>query len=219
MLYATNNKKFSAIIVYGDYYDLRDVHTAVHYLSDKGGLDIGMSEFLLSFAYDLRKAYEGKREVVERGFDFLDKATYRGVPIYWPYYLAYLRLLRQCAARTNTLRWHQGVLYQLEGLVEQALLDVEGNIPDRILGWIDNSIGFDSDYLPEWIRTCCRYYVEGPRGKKRALRLLTVLQRFSPLSPEYRDFYSSMAKAAENQKCSILSLQDMSPWPDGEEIE
>lgn len=156
MIYAKSNKKHSAILLFGDYYDLRDIHTLVHYLLEKGCLSQPLHEFLISFAYDLRKAYQGGRLSVERGFDELDKATYLGVAIYWPYYLVYLRLLRQCAARANTLRWHQGVLYHLEGVVEQALLEVEGSLPDRIMGWVDNSTGFNDDYLPEWICVCCR---------------------------------------------------------------
>lgn len=197
MLYAENNKRCSAIVIFGDYYDLRDVHTVIHYLIDKGLLSPTMRDFLLEFAYDLRKAYEGSRKVIERGGDSFDKATYRGVEIYWPYYLVYLRLLRQCAGRTNTLRRHQGVLYHLEGLVEQALLEVEGDIPDRIMGWIDHSPGFNDDYLPEWIRTCCRYYVEGPRGKRRVPRLLKVLQQLSPISSEYREFRGDLERMAK----------------------
>ncbi len=214
MLCATNNKSHSSLVIYGDYYDLRDVHRMVHDLCEYGGLSPALMDFLLEFAYDLRKAYEGKREKEEFGSDWLDKVNYRGVTIYWPYYVVYLRLLRQCASHLSTKRWQQGVLYQLEGLVEQTLSDARGDIPGRVTHWIDHSLGFDADYLPEWIRTCCRYYVEGTGGERRVRRLLTVLARLSPISPEYREFYASMVRIAKKKWCSIFSLQDNTPWPD-----
>lgn len=96
-------------------------------------------------------------------------------------------------------------------------MEVEGSLPDRIMGWIDHSPGFNDDYLPEWICVCCRFYVEGPRGKRRARRLPEVLLRLSPISTEYREFRSSMEMAAASEKCSIFELADTTPWPEGEE--
>ena len=218
MLYTDSNRKHSAIGIFGDYYDLKDLYTFVSDVASGNALPSQMSEFLWSFAYDLRKAYEGRREVKELGFDSLDKTVYQGVYIYWPYFVAYLKLLRQASARRATSRLEQGTMWMLEGLCESTLSKHSPETARRVLHWLDHSFSFNDSYLHEWLRVCCRKYLQEARGKKRLAGLVTFVSRVSPISRDYQDFHSLMEEEAKRQQCSIFSLEDQAPWPDGEEI-
>lgn len=213
MLYARSNRTYSAIGIFGDYYDLKGVHTVVSDVASGTVLSERMREFLWSFAYDLRKAYNGHREVKKLGFDWLDKATYRGVYIYWPFYLIYLKLLRQASARRPTSRLEQGLLWTLEGLCETTLSKYESETAARVPHWIDHSFSFNDSYLPQWLTVCCRKYLEEARGKKRLAGLQTFVSRISPVSREYQSFHSLVEEEAKRQRCSVFALQDQTPWP------
>lgn len=218
MLYTGSNRKHSAIGIFGDYYDLRDLHRFISDVASGNALPVQMREFLWSFAYDLRKAYDGRREIRKLGFDSLDKATYRGVYIYWPYFIAYLKLLRQASARRPTSRLEQGALWTLEGLCEITLSKHSQDTAVRVLDWLDHSFSFNESYLPEWLTVCCRKYLEEARGKKRLSGLAKFVARISPISPEYQSFHDSTKEEAKRRDCSIFSLEDSTPWPVGEEI-
>jgi hypothetical protein len=218
MLYACSNRKHSAIGIFGDYYDLKGVHTFVGDIASGNALPEQMREFLWSFAFDLRKAYEGSREVKKLGFDGLDKATYRGVYVYWPYFIAYLKLLRQASARRPTSRLEQATLWTLEGLCETTLSKHAPEAAKRVLHWLDHSFSFNESYINEWLIVCCRKYVEEARGKKRLAGLVTFVSRVSPISREYQGFHSLMEEEAKRQQCPVSSLEDQTPWPEGEEL-
>ncbi|MDB6122746.1 MAG: hypothetical protein JWQ71_1739 [Pedosphaera sp.] len=218
MLYAITNKKFSAVGLFGDYYDLKDLHSYVTQVVSGDSLPAQLKEFLLSFGYDLRKAYEGKREKQKLGTDWLDEAQYRGIYIYWPYFIFYLRLLRQAASSRPTSRAEYALMCTLEGLCESALRNHSGSLADQVLRWLQYSSPFDDHYLTEWWRVCCRLYLEEAQGKKRFSGLSQLLFRVSPISPEYRKFYEQAKGLAAKENVSIFSVEDPTPWPQKEEL-
>ena len=78
MLVAEATKYGAGITVYGDYWDLRELHETIHYLSESSPLKNHLSDFVIGLAYDIRHAYQKDRKEKIFGHDEYDKLTYRG---------------------------------------------------------------------------------------------------------------------------------------------
>ncbi len=140
MLFAEPTKKGVGLTLYGDYNDLRSLHETIHVLcGDEGGCYSGQHEHALSIAYDLRKAYEGKRKSKSIG-DNGD--TYLGVNLIWTHALFYSSFFRQCAGFQPTNKEHQANLYRFEYCIENALLEYDLKIGSEVIKY--SSVGFVS---------------------------------------------------------------------------
>ncbi len=211
--FAEPTKQGVGLILYGDYNDLRSLHETIHSLcGDAGGCHSVQHEHALSMAYDLRKAYEGKRESksVGEGGD-----TYLGVKLVWTYALFYASFFRQCAGFQPTNKEHQANLYHFEFCIENALLKYEPKIGSEIINSY-SSIGFVSQkFLFSFVDDVSFQYIyQGGTGKMRFKRLPQVLRQFHEWSSEYKEHEEFMTLQAKQQNCSVHDLRDMREWPD-----
>lgn len=76
-----NNAGF---ILWGDSEALNELHELVHYIVDESPLIKVKDGFMLSLAYDIRKAREGNRRVEQHQYDQHDTYKLYGVEILWP---------------------------------------------------------------------------------------------------------------------------------------
>ena len=121
MLIAEPTKYGAGVTIYGDYWDLNELHQTIHYLSGSSVLGNHHSDFVLGLAYDIRHAYQRDRKEKTFGYDEYDKVKYRGVDILWPVILVQSGLLRWSAGFVPTGKKHQANLYQLESSIEESL--------------------------------------------------------------------------------------------------
>jgi hypothetical protein len=92
---------------------------------------------LSALAYDIRKAYEHKREVISPPEDFSHMGTLYGVGIIWPSLLAQQRLLRMSLSYIDHGKRHQAITYALEAVVEDGLKEAFGDAAQNIMEQLD----------------------------------------------------------------------------------
>ncbi|HBU3487572.1 TPA: hypothetical protein MCW23_006037, partial [Klebsiella pneumoniae] len=86
-----NNAGF---ILWGDSEALNELHELIHYIVDESPLIKVKDGFMLSLAYDIRKAREGNRRVEQHQYDQHDTYKLYGVELLWPLVLVQSSILR-----------------------------------------------------------------------------------------------------------------------------
>lgn len=100
-------------------------------------------------AYDVRKAYEHKREVIPPPADFPQVGTLCGVEVIWPTLLAQQRLLRLSLAYVDHGKRHQAIAYALEAVVEDGLREAYEDDAQDILYQLNCMLPSELDGLLE----------------------------------------------------------------------
>lgn len=129
MLSSVPSKRGFGITLYGDHEDLRSLHQTVHRIcgGSFGDLDV-QNESALSIAYELRKAYEGKREtIIANG----SKNRYFATNIDWPAILFYTSYLRHRAGFCPTNIEDQSNPYLVEFCVANAIVEYDHRIGNK----------------------------------------------------------------------------------------
>lgn len=85
-----NNAGF---ILWGDSEALNELHELIHYIVDESPLIKVKDGFMLSLAYDIRKAREGNRRVEQHQYDQHDTYKLYGVELLWPLVLVQSSIL------------------------------------------------------------------------------------------------------------------------------
>lgn len=215
MLTASPTKYGAGITLWGDYYDLKAIHSTISFLSEKTDAGDQIKNYVLALAYDVRHAYQCDRETKVFGMDSLDKVTYRGVSILWPFFLSQLAILRGLAAFVPHTAFEQANLYLLENCARMALMEYDAEVGTTCLAWLETPPPFGRNYLVEFIDSATKTFVLGSRpGKKRFQQLPTTLRSLSMFSKEYQAFKERLEGIAAEQNCSPHQLADWSEWPD-----
>lgn len=89
-------------------------------------------------AYEARKTYEHKREVIPPPEGCLNCDTSYGVKIVWPILLAQTRLLRMSLAYIDHGKRHQAITYALEAAVEDGLKEAFQDEAHNIIYRLDS---------------------------------------------------------------------------------
>jgi len=215
MLFAEPTRYRAGLTLYGDYIDFSSLHSTVHQLADQIPLAGHFEEFMLGFAYELRKAYQGEREVKEFGDDGIDKVTYFGCKLLWPFYLVHVGMLRWAAAFNPTTKAIQANLFLLEAATEDALTRSDSKIGRECAQWLAGFRGLPTNYLLQFIDDICLDYVSIQRpGKERFATLPRMLRSISSYSKEYAAFRDRLEHISKFQKCRPDDLVSRAEWPD-----
>ena len=211
MLYSEATKHGSGLQLYGDYFDLRDLHETVSNLCLGAPLEPRFSGLVMGLAYDLRKAYEGFRDAKFFGLDGDTRCKYFGAKILWPMYLPQIGLLRWAAAYHSTSRADQANLLRLEHLAEHALMafdPVVGGVAWGLLSLFNS--GLPPDYLAQFLEEVAIRFCETPtRGNARFRSLPDFLRMLSPISAEYHEFKTMLEAKAVKHNCKPEHLELM----------
>jgi hypothetical protein len=199
----------AGIILYGDYWDLKNLHDLIHRLSAGVPLENSvLSDFILALAYDIRHAYQGDRLEETFGHDELDTVQYRGVKILWPIIIPQIALLRWAAGFHPTSRLDQAELFILEHCIENSLREYDPNIGPLVFELRTMFEGMRSDYYTQFFWEMARQYVlEGKAGKARFKRLPEILRKLSPFSRDYKEFSVFLEKTAKEKNASPHKLE------------
>lgn len=122
----------------GDYLDLRAAHETVHNIVTNSPVlnnqrHIDLNEFTLGLAYDIRKAYEQQREIINLDGADDKQVTYYGVDVTFPDFILQLAALRWACAFTVINRNQQSILFALEWAVESAMNDFDAKVSSEIV--------------------------------------------------------------------------------------
>lgn len=114
-------KNHAGILLVGDYTSLTWLHEVVHDVNERSPIVKDKEGSFLGLAYDVRKAYERQREVIQPPKHIEEIGVRYGVQILWPVLMLQQRLLRQSLAFLNHTAKTQTIAYALEAVIEDAL--------------------------------------------------------------------------------------------------
>lgn len=114
-------KNNAGLAVFGDYESLRALHELVHRVNDQSILVHDKDGVLVEFAYEVRKAFQGDREVEQSVEAYPEIGPRFGFKVLWPEFLYTVRLLRQAMSGCQSSRSDQALLLALEGLADHGI--------------------------------------------------------------------------------------------------
>jgi hypothetical protein len=114
-------KNHAGLLLIGDYESLRELHEIVHDVNERSPLIHEEDGPFLGLAYDVRKAYEQQREILQPPEGYDEIGVRYGVEILWPVLLVQQRMLRVSLGYLDHSRWHQAITYALEAVIEAGL--------------------------------------------------------------------------------------------------
>lgn len=214
MIITTPTKYYAGVSLWGDYWDLRSLHSTIHDLVANSPYDEGIKDTILGLAYDIRKAYEKQRDEKNFGYDDYDSVTYRGGKILWPIILFQVKALRDFAAFQPTTKEQQANLYRLEYCLEKSLTEIDPKIGQQCIDWLNGPSPLVKNYYTLFLSHAAKEYAIGSTGKARFKKLPAILRSLYPLSDEYTLFAKSLEAQAIELECDPKDLHDFSD--DGE---
>lgn len=139
---------------------------------------------------------------------------YQGFDAFWPVLLVQLATLRFAAGQMPTDREHQAMLFRLEYCVESCLMEIDAKIGRECMDWYQRSHWFSDKFLTEYFSQQTLDYVSFSDSRRtRFRRLPLILNSFSELSSEYREFEKEIHAIAKEQNCDITQLHSFAEWP------
>jgi hypothetical protein len=199
--------------IFGDYNDLVSLHETIHHLCGHPNVAEHLGEFVLGFAYEVRKSFEEARETKFFGIG-PERVKYFGANHLWPYYLMQLGMLRDFAKLQPTAAIHHSQLYLLEHITEKALAEKNPETARFCREWLNHFPGLTRDYLTSFLNEAAWKFLHGTPPKKRLLSLPALLRSAHWFSDEYRAFEKRVRIEAEKQGCPPQSLSTKREWPD-----
>jgi hypothetical protein len=211
MLSYTLLKNHAGILLVGDYTSLTWLHEVVHDVNDRSPLVVDKEGSFLGLAYDVRKAFERQREVIQPPKHFEEIGVRYGVQILWPVLILQQRLLRQSLAFLNHTAKTQAITYALEAVIEDALREDFGAQAENIIAlWqrlnpaqsqVFNMMNSHGGIFCSWTK---------------AQRKSGFVQLLSSFDPMYDRFYTMRLKNGERNLISPAEFAawDNAEWPD-----
>jgi|WetSurMetagenome_2_1015567.scaffolds.fasta_scaffold229818_1 hypothetical protein len=200
MLIGEATKNGTGIIILGDNFDLKSLHDTLHILA--GDEETAVSNCILSFAYEVRKSFEGhrgnKKFVNEAGTN-----TYFSFKLFWADFIVTLNLLRERIGYFSTTREMQANLYRLEAFAESTIISYAPEISADILKYIFSIRIPYFNYLESLVGYIIQNCLVAPPGKKRFHQLSKELILLNPYSNEHKEFKNILEQEARRLGCDI----------------
>lgn len=213
MLFSKPTKYGAGIILYGDYWDLKNLHSTIHEIFGDESVDDKLSDFVLRLAFDIRKAYERQREKLNATHFKNEKVSYYGVKILWPIFLVQVGLLRWMAAFRPTTKSHQANLFRLEACTDEALEEYDPLIGKQCSEWLSTFGGFPTHYNYDLIYACTQEYISrGKPGKTRFKLLPDILGIIAFGSTEYLSFTKNLKSIMDKGGIKLNGSHDIEDW-------
>lgn len=194
-----NNAGF---VLWGDSEALGKLHELIHYIVDESPLVRVKDGFMLSLAYDIRKAREGCRRVEQYQHEHHDTYKLYGVEVLWPLVLLQSAILRNSKGYIQMDKNLLSVMYAFEYLLETALKELSPTTYDDIIKIAKSASGSDFNFIEDNIDSRCCYFINLP-PERRKKQLVNILHSFDSLWGKY---------ASEKQDIKMLSEMNSTEW-------
>ncbi|MEB8015434.1 hypothetical protein NGK11_03185 [Raoultella ornithinolytica] len=166
--------------LWGNVASLVRLHEFIHrvvnessYIKDKEG-------FILSLAYDVRKAYEGMRKKELREPNDTDNSSIYGVPVLWPAVLVQTSILRYSMSFMELSKLDQSIMFELEYIVETALKQASPKEADELIHRIWHIGSSSYDHIAAVLDSRIQFFV-GLEPKQRLKMLPMLIDTFEPM--------------------------------------
>lgn len=209
MLQGTATKKGTGIIIYGDYCDLSLLHQTLHKVCEKPIDDEtnSITNTILNFAYEVRKADSGNRLTEILTFDGVNEVEYFGFEYLWTDLLITLNALRYQAGYIATDELDQANFYLLEHVTRRALEQYDPQGASYLKNYINQPIDIHQPLLQQINQYINILYLKKKPSKTRFRNIHKYFsQYFSPWTNEFKSFKRMVESQAEHLNCKPEEL-------------
>jgi hypothetical protein len=200
MLQGFSTQNGTGITIYGDYCDLRSLYLTISKISDKACKteDDPQCITLMSFLYEVRKAYSEQRLKEEITFDGDTKIEYFGFQYLWPDLLIFISVLRYQASYVTTDELDQVNLYLLDHITKKALEEYDQEGAAQLKNLIGQRINILDPLLVQINEFINLEYLKLKPGKKRFRNLYTLITNyFSSWTEESKNLRKHLEEKAK----------------------
>ncbi len=211
MLTSRPLKNHAGILLCGDYMTLKALHQVIHAVNENSPLIKDKEGTLLGLAYDVRKAYERQRQIIDPPEHYPEIGVRYGVEILWPVILVQSRMLRASLAFFDNNKQQQTLTYALEWCLEEAIAEEFKNQAKVLIHhWqrIDPAHPWAEEKLNGRGALFCSW--------SKAERRKKLLGLIASLDPMYPFFYRH---AVENGETDLVSPEDLDAWNEAEWVD
>lgn len=167
MLRYQNLPNNAGIILCGDYTTLDDLHTVVHTIVGQSTLRLkDPKNYLMAFAYDVRKAMEKQRETIKPPEHFPEIGVMFGVKMLWPLLLIQVKMLRFKLAFMPSNKRAHAMVFALEDLVESALTNIFPDESGEILRAYER-LQLDTEEKIDRVWSRCAQFTQWKRSQRK----------------------------------------------------
>jgi len=178
MLEYEPTKRNGGFILWGDYSTLKPIHSLIMDVSQKSPV-LNSEGLLPALAYDIRKAYEGRREQ-DKQTVWDDEITVYGVEQVWPTFITQVALLRTALAFAPFSKNQHGLTYLIEAFLDDMLRSVFPAQATAILRNHMDLIGQQEAQLSPLLGSRVSYFLELAPAKRRD-NLSAIIASMDPL--------------------------------------
>jgi hypothetical protein len=197
-------KNHGGIMLIGDYHTLKVLHEVIHDVNERSPLIRDVEGVFIGLAYDVRKAFERQREIIEPPESFEEQGVRYGVKILWPVLLAQHRMLRTSLAYIDHGKNHQAVTYALEWVIESAIQDDFKDIAPVITScWLN--LDAEVSYLEEHLKSRTAQFCAWSKAERKT-HLANLLGSLIPLYPH------TYKMRNENGEIGLISPEQYDEW-------
>lgn len=204
-------KNHAGIVLIGDHTSLLWLHEVVHDVNDRSPLVKDKEGMFLALAYDVRKAYEQQREVLQPPQHHEEMGVRYGVKILWPVLLLQHRMLRLSLAFLNHSAKTQAIAYALEVVIEEALREDFGAQGERAIALWQRLDPAQPDVF-DMLRSRGAIFCSWTKTQRKT----NFLQLLTSFDPMYDSYYVLRLQQGEKNLVSPgeLALWNDVEWPD-----
>lgn len=172
-------KNNAGLLLIGDYTSFRALHEVVHDINERSPLIKDREGLFLSFAYDVRKAYEQQREILQPPEHYDEMGVRYGVQQILPVIMLQSRMMRASLAYFDHSKMHQAMTYALEDVLENAVRHIFKADAQAIIDrwqWINLA----DPSIFELLYGRAGLFCSWSKGERRR-RFLNLLESFDPM--------------------------------------
>lgn len=205
MLYMEPTKAYAGCLLYGDYYDLKELYETLYYITEAfpyGKQYWNLQDYALGLCYDIRHAYQGQREIVPIG---IDSIRYYGVKILWPELLFQFSLIQWFSAFVPMASKHHAHLYRLRACLEQSLKEINPLAEELLCKSLYMRFGYTESFLVSYVNLTTNNFIEMTKSerKKNIINYIFI----DEISKEYIEFRSAVNERAKELGCNPKDIK------------
>lgn len=179
-------KRNGGFVLWGSDADFRALHSFVMGVSEHSSV-LDAEGLTIALAYDLRKAYEGQREIDRKQIGN-DTLTLYGVEQVWPTFITQVALLRTGLGYCPSSKEQQGNMYLLEHFMDQAVRATFPAQAEDILDSAQRLVGTAESGIAPLLGSRVSYFLSSTATKRRN-ELYLLLSSLHPYYKRHHDIW------------------------------
>lgn len=197
-------RNHAGILLTGDYTSLRWLHDTVHAVNERSPLVKDKEGLFLNLAYDVRKAYEQQREILQPPENFEEVGIRYGVQIIWPAILLQQKMIRTSLGYFDHSRRDQAIAYALEAILYEALREDFGPDAGGVIDqWDRINLAYRDVF--EQLYTRAALFSSWTKSQRKR-QFADLLASFDPM---YTSYY---ALRVSNGYKNLISPDEFEKW-------